>query len=328
MLFFFVLIMLALDIAVVTASLFFGKILIAQLAMILIHIFLSLMAVFGLKLIIKQYYFTSKNYFYIFLMLFSIFVPILGMIFAIVISSILLLNHKKLNKYPTQNLDIKIELDIERTEFGVGGAIARLSQFQLPVKDRVEALLKISSIHQSKSNKYVQALLSDDEDELRLLAFEILEQQQKKINIEIASALRKISKETDPLVSANLHKKIAFWYWELIYQNLIDKSFYDFCLSEALHNAEKAVEILIEDPELWVLLGKIYVKSKFDEKANMAYKNAVTFGAPALHVVPYYAEKLFLKRDFTTVKKLLTQIISAKDIPTIGPVIRFWTNHE
>lgn len=151
------LILFSIDGGLIGYSLFSSLLPVYDVFVLLFHGLLSVGEVYCLRILINKFYpDTPIEYFY-FLFLFNIFIPILGMVFAITITSILLINHKKINKPALKNIDIKIDLEIERPSFGVGGAVARLG-YHLPLKDRLEALLKISSNQKSTSNKYVQAL--------------------------------------------------------------------------------------------------------------------------------------------------------------------------
>lgn len=224
-------------------------------------------------------------------------------------------------------------LDLERihspkVQHGAGWATKTLENSSESVEKRTEAMFIVGENVSFKENKLMQSLLSDDQDEIRLLAFSLLEQQERKIMNSISACKKAIADEKgkdDPNKLALNYKNIAILYWELIYRNLLEKDLRTMILKEAYHYANLAVQHLPKDAILWVLIGKIYLYEKKYDEAERAFKQAIHDNALDTLVYPYLAEIMFSQHKYVEIKKLLQPLTELKEIPRLSEVVSFWS---
>ena len=82
------------------------------------------------------------------------------------------------------------------SQYGVGGALARLNNLNLPEKLRTDALLAIGSAKSSASNQILQNELADPADEVRLLAFSMIDLSRNTVEPIDQCIKRKINRST------------------------------------------------------------------------------------------------------------------------------------
>ncbi len=218
----------------------------------------------------------------------------------------------------------EMETTFHQSSFGEGGAYIQSQNPQVPVEQRIRALLALNTCIAKQKNTIMHNVLFDREDEIRLLAFGLLKVQEQQILNEIHLADKELKKTTDPIEIARLEKRLALGYWEMIFQDLAMEDLSAYAIEKALTYANSAVEHLNDDVGLWTLIGKIHLYQKQLNAAESAFKKAQHFGVAASQVVPYLAELAFYRKDYETVRQLLLSEPSLRTIPTFGSIYEFW----
>ena len=222
--------------------------------------------------------------------------------------------------------EFAVQGDHVTVRFGVGGVRARLSDRQASAESRLEALLAIKAMPQRLSNSILRSLLDDPEEDLRLLAYGMLDSEEKSINQQINRALDEYRDATDE--QNIVARKLAFLYWELIYHNLAQGDVRLYALQEATRYANETLEKEPDDAGIWVLLGKIHSASGEWDTAHKALLEAQRLGYPFTRLIPYLAEHAFRKRQFGQVKDLLQSMEALTVGDLMQPVTRFWKKNE
>lgn len=207
---------------------------------------------------------------------------------------------------------------------GEGGAWSRLRTTSLPRSERLKALMAVGVGSGFNANSFLQLATGDSDDEIRLLAFNLCERHEQKINQAITSALDGLKTASDPAARTAFCRSLAFSYWELVYNSLSQDELRTFFIEQSLKYVRKAEELGGNTPSLSILLGKIHIAKNEKEKAGEAIQDALSNGASPSLTIPYLAELAFLKRDFVAVKKILAQDPTLWLKPGIGPVAQFW----
>jgi len=207
---------------------------------------------------------------------------------------------------------------------GEGGAWSRLRTSTLPRDERLKALMAVGGGSGFNTSSFLQLATGDSDDEIRLLAFNLCERHEQKINQAITAAMDGLKNGSTPLERAAFCRTLAFSYWELVYNSLSQDELRTFFIEQSLKYVRQAQDLGGGDPALSILLGKIYLIRHEHDKAGEAIREALDNGASSSLVTPYLAELAFLKRDFASVKHLLAQDPTLRLKPGIGPVARFW----
>ena len=191
--------------------------------------------------------------------------------------------------------------------------------------ERTKAFFALSQTQLSSINNLFYKLLPDTSDEMRLLAFGILDGQEDMITNRINKLYSMLERKNLSYEAyAKLEKDLALQYWELIYSHLIAPELEESILEKALSYALSAVKVLNEDASIWILLGKIYKHSKHYSQAEHAFTKAISFKISPTQVLPYLAEIKFITRDYTAMHNYLIKSETLLDVEQIAPVIHFW----
>ncbi len=209
-------------------------------------------------------------------------------------------------------------------QFSEGGAVGRLRHPELPVTKRVQAILAIdASTHRERTN-IIRKALGDTEDEVRLVAFGLLENQEKDITDEIHHMRAVLDRLETPEKQALVQRRLSTLYWELIYQNLVQGDILEYSIERAEFYALEAKKILTNDMNIDILLGRFYLYKKEYDIALEAFKQADEIGAPSSRVLPYMAEIYFYQRNFKELRKLLARDHSLREAVSLSHVVKFW----
>ncbi|WP_051711267.1 hypothetical protein [Andreprevotia chitinilytica] len=207
--------------------------------------------------------------------------------------------------------------------YGIGGVRARLADPHAPSESRLNALLTLNAMPQRLSSGLLRDLLDDPEEDLRLLAYGMLDQEEKRINAQINTAMQTYRDETgDHKVDAA--RRLAYLYWEQVYQGVVQGDVRQYVLAQAIRYADEVLAVLPAEAELWVLRGKVLSANGDTERAWAAYLCARAMGYPEVRLLPYLAEHAFARRDFADVRSLIGDLDPLHLNDTMAPVARFW----
>ena len=207
---------------------------------------------------------------------------------------------------------------------GEGGAWSRLRTVGLPREQRLKALLSVGAGSGGNASRLLQHATGDSDDEIRLLAFNLCERQEQKIQQAISTALEALKTADSPTLKASVCRNLAFSYWEMVYSALAQDDLRNFFVEQAAKYAEQSRKYGGEDPSLHILMTRIYLQKRDYAMAEAAIQSALAAGADPLKVVPYQAELAFNARDFKTVHRLMMQDATIRFRPCIGQVAQFW----
>ncbi len=212
------------------------------------------------------------------------------------------------------------------------GLRAVLSNSEVPTRSRMRAMVALQHISGRISSPLLRNVLNDASEDLRLLAYGMLDSLERNISRSIDKELDTLQKareiegqDTLGPVGIQAAEKLSALYWELVYQNLAQGDMRDHAIRESLRYCEM---VLAQHPNLaqhtmrrGVLL---HACGRLREAAD-AYALAQQQGLPASRVLPYLAELSFEQRDFDKTRQLMQQLDGWSSLPKLRPVIDYWS---
>lgn len=207
---------------------------------------------------------------------------------------------------------------------GEGGAWSRLRAESLPRSMRLKALLAIGAGSGRNASRLLHFATRDNDDEIRLLAFNLADHREKIISKAISQSLDELKRAENDEERLTHFRKLAYSYWELIFNDLAQKELAEFYISQSLSYTTKALTLEANDPNLLLLLGRLHLWKGDLEEADKVINAALNNGAHRDRVVPYLAELAFLRRDFSTMRSYFELNPLLRHKPGIGPVAQFW----
>lgn len=208
---------------------------------------------------------------------------------------------------------------------GEGGAWSRLRTIGLPRAQRMKALLAVGNSDGGNASRFLKLATGDNDDEIRLLAFNLSGRQERSIQQTISTALEQLREAETSAAKARLCRVLAFSYWEMIYNSMAQDKLQDFYMEQAVRYVGQALETGKNTPDLAILMVRIHLRMRDYQQAEIALEEALALGADRFRILPYQAEIAFQKRDYIAIKQLIGQNPMVKYRPSIGPVAQFWS---
>ncbi|MFP3976541.1 HEAT repeat domain-containing protein [Marinobacter sp. KMM 10035] len=202
-----------------------------------------------------------------------------------------------------------------------GGLREVLREASAPEK-RLKALLASRQLNDREAVGLLQEALKDPSDDVRLLAYSMLEQKEKKLATQ-AQRLKKLLERPDHPERNLLARRLAQTWWEIAYLGLAQgglKQYY-------LENARKLLVDLTGTKSQhndWRLLGRVELALNNTTAAGAAFEASLANGAPPELILPYQAEMAFLARDFQKVRFQLANCSRYGLPPNVKAVIEGW----
>jgi hypothetical protein len=207
--------------------------------------------------------------------------------------------------------------------YGEGGLIGVLRNSPDPERRR-KALLATRQLPDKKATEILRFALRDPVDDVRLLAYAMMDRKEQIINQEITRHLNLLKDQDNPFQS-ELQMQLARNYWELVYLGLSQSEVREHVLGSARLHAELALFDRDKDAGLRLLLGRILLEVRDLDDAERYFEEAIALGLPQTKVLPYLAETHFYGRDFKSVTDDLRTLGSrAHNNPVMSQLASFW----
>jgi hypothetical protein len=148
----------------------------------------------------------------------------------------------------------------EDTAVRVGGLREHLlGAGDSPLEYRLKALIGLQTIQPRFSAPMLRQVLGESNDDLRLLAYGMLDAKEKQIARQIESAMGRYEKfdaEHFPQDHYRAAKELAELHWELVYQHLVQGDVRAHAIEQAQQYATEALTGQVYDCELRFFLGR------------------------------------------------------------------------
>ncbi len=229
---------------------------------------------------------------------------------------------------------VSVELpqyDVQTKEVNRSGQGAIRSRLDrgVPAAIRMQSLLTLQSVPNRVANPILEDLLGDSTDDVRLVAFGMLDAEEKKISSHIQTERDNLQRALTPEQRFNCHKHLAELHWELIYGSLAQGELRQHTLNVALQQVQHAEALgLAPNSGLTLLKGRILLALGQVDAAREALQHAQTLGQPLSSVLPYLAEIAFDRREFATVRQLMGQIDGMNIAAKTRAVADFWSGRD
>jgi hypothetical protein len=258
----------------------------------------------------------------------AFFVPVLGAVGVVAAIFPALYLPRKRDKQAWQavgipKLPFRAQLQLHSPIFADGGLQDVLRHAPDP-DQRLAALLATRRMPGKEAVPILKLALGDPSDDVRLLAYSMLDKQESDINLHIQIALGELVNANAKTAGA-LHGRLARWYWELAYLGLAQGSVLDHVLTQASEHAEQGLKAG-EGGELFLLAGRIALERGDVERAEVLLSQAQENGMGAAQVLPFRAELAFEAGRYHEIPGLLARLPEeTRQRPPFAALVRSWT---
>ena len=213
----------------------------------------------------------------------------------------------------------------ERKGFHQSGVSGFLRNRRVPTPQRLKALVALQHVPGRVASPLLRDLLGDDSEDLRLLAYGMLDRKEKTLNAQIHAEQQRLSSARSAITQALAHTRLAGLYWELIYQQLALGDLRTHAAEAGLRHAREALALRPSGAGLYLRCGQCLLALGRAPEAEVAFEAARAAGLPDHRVLPHLAELAFLRRDFAAVRRLLAPLGSWRGMMGVQKVAQFWS---
>lgn len=227
-------------------------------------------------------------------------------------------------------LPLPVELPVydvpaRETRRGSQGAIRSRLGHEVPAGLRMQSLLTLQAVPSRVSNPILEELLGDETDDVRLVAFGMLDSEEKKIASRIREASQRLPALAEPPQRFECLRQLAELHWELVYACLAQGELRQHMLTQAARYADEALALgQAAGSGLIFLRARIWLEQGALDAAQQAMEQALALGQPRTSVWPYLAEIAFKRRDFALVRQYMQQIAGLNLGSRTRAVEDFW----
>lgn len=209
-------------------------------------------------------------------------------------------------------------------KFSQGQIKSRLAQSAIPVPQRLQSLLALQGIPARVSSPLLQDMLDDSADDIRLVAYGLLDSREKKITAQIHDELSKLRSAKKGRVDLVAIKQLAELYWEMVYAGLAKGDLRTHSLNQSLSYADDALKHVPKDTGMLLLKGRVLHELKRNDEAREIFDMAIKLGLPESRALPYLVEIAFEQGEYAEVRSLLSRISSGPVSPLMQKSLEFW----
>ncbi len=218
------------------------------------------------------------------------------------------------------------------TGFRVSGLRSFLGNAEASLQSRLGGMVALQYVSGKVASPLLRDLLSDSSEDIRLLAYGMLDTQEKRINRlihqasqEYAAAREQLADQTASPALLRAAEKLSDLYWELVYQELAQGDLRRYAIAESLRYCDMVLAEAPDNAALNLRRGRLLHESGESTAAEAAYQQARALGLPATRILPYLAELRFEAGDYLAVRRLIAELGQWGALPRLRPIINYWT---
>lgn len=187
---------------------------------------------------------------------------------------------------------------------------------------RLTALMATRQMNDRDAIDILREALKDPADDVRLLAYSMLEQKEKTL-AHRAGVLQQALHKEDSRKQTVRQRRLAQTWWEMAYLGLAQGGLRQYYLNSARTLLLELVNAHSRQND-WRLLGRVELALENVDGADEAFRMALAEGSAAELILPYLGEVAFLRRDFKQVREHLSACPPERFHPANRPIIEAW----
>lgn len=209
------------------------------------------------------------------------------------------------------------------------GAIRSRLGHNVPAATRMKSLLTLQAVPSRVANPIREELLGDAVDDVRLVAFGMLEAEEKRLTVHIHREQKNLERTLSGRARFDCLIHLAELHWELVYSALVQGELRRHILGEAREYIDAALA-LGEPHESGAMLlkGKILLAQGEVAPAEAALREALALGHSEISVLPLLAELAFRRHDFGQVRRHMQYLYQHHVASRDMPIVDFWAASE
>ena len=217
-------------------------------------------------------------------------------------------------------------MDLER-RYGPGSLEGILRHSADP-ENRLRVVRTCRSLPERAAVQLLRLALRDPVDDVRLLAYAVLERKEREIQSQIQELLGGAPTDGEPAkLPAATHARLTELYWELVYQGLVEGELLAFSLDQVLSHSAEVRRAKGGNPRMAFLAGRALLLLNRGDDARAMLEEAIRRGLPIEVVGPYLAEAEYIERRPHEVRRQVAVFArSARLRPGLTSIVEPWAS--
>lgn len=321
----------AADLALLLSPLMTDTSLLAFWWVLLAHVLVSLVAAFATYLLLPRRFQHPRWAVTALMFCFAFVAPPIGAVGLLLITRA---NLQRLVAETRVAVPVSVNLplyDVQSKEHyrGSQGAIRSRLGEDVPSDLRMQSLLTLQAVPSKVSNPILEDLLGDSTDDVRLVAFGMLDAEEKKISKQIRYETTRLDESLTPEQRYDALGHLAELNWELVYACLAQGELRRHILAQARKHADAALALNVQPGSGLVFLqGRIMLEQGEVHGAQVAIERAMDLGQARTSALPYLAEIAFRRREFLGVRQIMQQLSELNLASQTRAVEDFWVKRD
>lgn len=229
---------------------------------------------------------------------------------------------KDFDEHPIPDLPFEPLAISRRPVYSLGGLRAILKHAVEPNK-RLAAVMATRNMPDKEAIPILRLALTDLEDDVRLLAYSLLDGKENAINQQIHELQHSLRDQQQQHQHWRIQRQLADRYWELSYLGLAQGELRQYVLSRAAHYARLSLSQRPSEAAR-VFLGRIYLAQGHLQEARDCLEQAEQSGIARRHVLPYLAEVAFYQRRYPECKAYLANLPPQQRGSALQQLREYW----
>lgn len=193
---------------------------------------------------------------------------------------------------------------------------------------RLHAVMATRQMPNRQAIPILNIALKDTADDVRLLAYSMLDGKEREISTRIKEISEDLSR-AGTNERSDIQRRLAQQYWELAYLGLAQGEVLTHVLSEAEKYLRRSFKREPNNTGAHRLLGRVLMHQGRDGDAREAFARALELGLPQDVVSPYLAELAFRAHRFGEVRQHLKSISAmARERSPLAELTAWWLSPE
>ena len=204
------------------------------------------------------------------------------------------------------------------------------------VDTKLRVLIALQNMRPKVAIPLLQGLLADPAEDIRLLAYSMMDAWEKDLTQRIQKAqaqLEEAAKKAGVVdansehkaVTINAHRRMAELYWEQVDTGLARGDLRTFALKKAKDHCEAALPLDAHMGGMWLLYSLILIELNMGDAAKRTLRLARKAGLPDTQVLPHLARVAFDAGDYEEVAQWMRRAARAGHLPHhLRQVARYW----
>ena len=262
---------------------------------------------------------------------FAFIAPVIGALGLLFIARAALRHEGGYARFAVPVLVVLPEYDVQSREMhrsGQGAIRSRLGQ-EVPAHIRMQSLLTLQAVPNRVSNPILENLLGDSTDDVRLVAFGMLDSEEKKLSVHIQREQAALTDSQTDQQQFACYRHLAELHWELVYAALAQGELRRHILKQAREFIDAALALDVEpNSGILFLKGRILLAQNDPQGAEAAITESLALGQSKTSALPYLAEMAFKRCDFQRVKALMGELSQLNLASKTRAIEDFWALRE